>query len=274
MANIDPTNINTAFPSSNKNNNSQGFRDNFLAIQQALNEANVEIGILQSTPISINGVVNSTFPVYLGETNSPVVIQSQFLVSTDRVSLTFPGDGAVTLPVGDTNQRPVPGLGQIRYNTDFNYLEYYNGSDWFPIGSGSGGMGPTGPTGPSGIGSTGSTGPAGTGTTGPIGYTGPTGPTGNTGAPGVGTAGPTGYTGPTGPTGSGAKYTTTIGNGVSLNFTVTHGLNDTNIIVVVEEVSTGYFIFPDIQQTGVNTISIQFTTAPTTNQFSVLVVGV
>ena len=42
----------------------------------------------------------------------------------------FGGNSAVTLPIGDTGLRPViPDLGDIRYNTDINGIEFYNG-DW------------------------------------------------------------------------------------------------------------------------------------------------
>ena len=71
-----------------------------------------------------------------------------------------------------------------------------------------------------------------------------------------------------------SKYTATIGDGSSTTYTVTHNLNDANITVVIKEVSSGYLVFPDIQQTSNNAISVQFTTAPTTNQYSVLVIAV
>ena len=235
-SNIDPNKINVGFPVSNQDNDSQGFRDNFLAIQQNFSAANVEINTLQTTPISVTGPVYSTAPVTLGTT--PVVITTQFKFSTGNDVLTFPGDSAIKIPVGNTARRPFSQKGQIRYNTDFNYIEYYNGISWSPIGptgptgpastvtgptgpangptgpSGPIGMqgvpgpmgmpgipGPTGPSGPTGpTGESGATGPTGdtgpTGPTGPTGYTGPTGPTGYTGP-----TGPTGYTGPTGPTG-------------------------------------------------------------------------
>ena len=40
----------------------------------------------------------------------------------------------LTLPSGTTAQRPgSPSAGMLRYNTDINYLEFYNGSSWFPV---------------------------------------------------------------------------------------------------------------------------------------------
>ena len=114
--------------------------------------------------------------------------------------------------------------GHLFMDTDLGALYMWDGSTWYPAGTGA--IGPTGPTGPTGpIGPTGATGPTGptgpigatgptgaigpagptgpTGATGPIGPTGPTGPTGATGSIGpAGPTGPTGATGPTGPTGA------------------------------------------------------------------------
>ena len=205
MANINPTNINTAFPISNQDNNSQGFRDNFLAIQQALGAANVAIDSLQNTTLSIAGSVFSQIPATLGA--GPSTINVQFPVSSGNFSLVFPGDGAVILPVGGVAQRPNPAIGQIRFNSDFNYIEYFSGSNWFPVG-------PTGPTGPVST-ATGPTGPANgiTGVTGPTGPLGMQGPQGSMGMPGIpGPTGPAG--GPTGPAGDPSLITGPTGPGV------------------------------------------------------------
>jgi hypothetical protein len=40
---------------------------------------------------------------------------------------------AVRLTNGTTAQRPSAATGQIRYNTSFNFLEYYDGSNWVPV---------------------------------------------------------------------------------------------------------------------------------------------
>ena len=218
-SNIKINTIDTSFPVSNQDNSSQGFRDNFLAIQQALGVANVEISALKDTAIRVSGVVNT--PVFgLLSSGGIVNLNTQFAVSSGGTSLTFPGTGAVKLPVGGIADRPPGNAGLIRYNSDLNYIEYNNGSSWYPIGpTGPTGAtstvtgptgpanGPTGPTGPIGMqgvqgsmGMPGIPGPTGpTGVTGPTGYTGPTGVTGATGA--TGSTGPTGYTGPTGVTG-------------------------------------------------------------------------
>lgn len=215
---IDPNTINTQFPVANQDNDSQGFRDNFLAIQQNFAAANVAISGLQATTIGMTGPVYTPIPGNL-ETSS-VTLVTQFKESTGDFTLTFPGTSAIKIPVGNSSQRPAPALGQIRYNTDNNQIEYYNGVNWYPVGP-TGPIGPastvTGPTGPAN-GITGATGPLGPqgvpgqmgmpgipGPTGPTGDTGPTGPTGETGPTGAtgptGFTGPTGETGPTGPTG-------------------------------------------------------------------------
>ena len=49
-------------------------------------------------------------------------------------SLTVNDTGYIQLPAGSTAQRPgSPSTGMIRYNTDVNRLEQYNGSAWQPF---------------------------------------------------------------------------------------------------------------------------------------------
>jgi hypothetical protein len=217
-SNIDPNTINAQFPVEGQDNPSQGFRDNFSAIKNNFIAANLEISSLQATTIGMTGPVYTPIPGNLSA--GSVTLTTRFETSTGDTVLTFPGNSAVRIPYGTTDQRPVPAIGQIRYNTDTNQIEYYNSTNWYPIGPTGATGAPstiTGPTGPAG-GPTGSTGPMGpqglqglqgfpgipgpTGYTGPTGDTGPTGETGPTGATGpTGETGPTGYTGPTGPTG-------------------------------------------------------------------------
>ena len=227
---INPNTIDPNFPTADQNNNSQGFRDNFAAIQTAFGIANAEISSLQTTFIGATGVVNTLAPIQLTGPVSTLV--TQFAVSNATYVLTFPGTSAIQIPAGSTAQRPVvnigpSGYGQLRFNRDTNSLEIYGAGGWHNVNQGpTGTIGLTGPTGPLGgpsgpqgqrgipgpvgpmgmpgipgpTGPTGYTGPSGpsgpTGPTGYTGYTGPTGPTGNTGP-----TGPTGYTGPSGPTG-------------------------------------------------------------------------
>lgn len=49
----------------------------------------------------------------------------------DLNNVTITGNNADNLPRGSVSQRPSsPELGMIRFNTDFNEVEYYNGSKW------------------------------------------------------------------------------------------------------------------------------------------------
>lgn len=221
---IDPNSIDPTFPAAEQNNDSQGFRDNFAAIQTNFDRAAQEITAIQSTLIGATGPVYTPTPSQL---TGPVVnLVTAFRTSDADYTLTFPGTGAIKIPAGSTAQRPVAfvgpeGYGQIRFNRDTNALEIYAAGGWQNVNQGpTGSQGSTGPTGPLGgptgpQGDRGIPGPVGpmgmpgipgpTGPTGPTGLTGPSGPTGQTGPTGAtgatGPTGPTGETGPTGPTG-------------------------------------------------------------------------
>lgn len=52
-----------------------------------------------------------------------------------RITLGSAPAGA-TLPYGPENQRPTaPASGFFRYNTDRNFIEFYNGTAWLPVGT-------------------------------------------------------------------------------------------------------------------------------------------
>jgi hypothetical protein len=69
------------------------------------------------------------------------------------------------------------------------------------------------------------------------------------------------------------KYVTNIGDGALTSFTVTHGLNNQDVMTQVREVSTNTIVECEIQNNGVNTVVVSFASAPTTNQFRVVVQG-
>jgi hypothetical protein len=69
------------------------------------------------------------------------------------------------------------------------------------------------------------------------------------------------------------KYAVTIGDGAATAYTVTHNLNTTDITYSVKEIATGEIVFTNVTVTGVNTISVSFAVAPTTNQYRVVVIG-
>ena len=131
-----------------------------------------------------------------------------------------------------------------------------------PAGSG-GGVGPAGPTG-----ATGPTGPSGTagasGAKGPTGATGPTGPTGPEGA--------TGGTGGTGP--SGSAFFAEVGDGVNTEYLVEHKLGSQHVVTNVYE-STAPFaeVIPTVEITDSNHVTLRFLTAPSADQYVVVVVS-
>ena len=61
-------------------------------------------------------------------------------VYTDYISgqtgnvVTFLGTGALQVPIGGNTARPAsPASGQIRYNSDYNTVEFYNGTSWISV---------------------------------------------------------------------------------------------------------------------------------------------
>lgn len=70
-----------------------------------------------------------------------------------------------------------------------------------------------------------------------------------------------------------SSYATTIGNNSSTVFSVTHSLNTSSIIVAVRDIASGYTVYPDTAATSVNVASIEFASAPTTNQYGVKILG-
>ena len=227
-SNINPFVINTNVPVANSNNNSQQLRDNFAQISAQFATAADEISRLQTTTVRLDGVVESNTVVLTSDPSGTLVLTR--LKPTDLAySFDVPGSGALRVPVGNTAQRPTssplrPARGMIRYNTDSETLEYYQGNTWQGVGvtgaTGAAGDpgGPTGAqgmTGPSGAGPTGATGAAGTpGTAALTGATGPQGPEGATGEQGIpGTATNTGATGATGPAGPSGGPTGPAGSG-------------------------------------------------------------
>lgn len=70
------------------------------------------------------------------------------------------------------------------------------------------------------------------------------------------------------------KYAANIGDGSATAITVTHGLNTEDVTVQVREASgTKEFVLADVAVSGMNTVTITFDTAPTSNQYRVVVTG-
>lgn len=66
-------------------------------------------------------------------------------------------------------------------------------------------------------------------------------------------------------------YVANIGNGVATAYAITHNLNSTDVDVTVFRVSSGAQVIVDNVRTNANTVTLTFSTAPTTNQFRVLI---
>ena len=69
------------------------------------------------------------------------------------------------------------------------------------------------------------------------------------------------------------KYAVAIGDGSATSITVTHNLNNQDVMTQVREVSTNNIVEVDIQNNGVNTVVIGFAVAPASNSIRVVVQG-
>ena len=69
------------------------------------------------------------------------------------------------------------------------------------------------------------------------------------------------------------RYATNIGNTSATTFTITHNLNSLDVIVQVYTVSDGSEVMADVSRTGVNTVSVAVASAPSTDQYRVVVIG-
>ena len=74
--------------------------------------------------------------------------------------------------------------------------------------------------------------------------------------------------------GGGLSYTSNVGNNSANTFNITHALNTTTIIPAVRERSTGYYVYPDMKVTSPNNIVLEFVSAPTANQYFLILLGV
>lgn len=70
------------------------------------------------------------------------------------------------------------------------------------------------------------------------------------------------------------KYATNVGNGSSTSYVITHGLNTRDVVVSLYKNSSPYDeVITDVEHTSTTTITLYFTTAPTTDQYRVVVNG-
>jgi hypothetical protein len=70
------------------------------------------------------------------------------------------------------------------------------------------------------------------------------------------------------------KHSVAVGDGSNTSYTVTHNLGTRDVMVSVRETSSPYAkVEPDIAMTTTNTVTISFAVAPTSNQYTVTVIG-
>lgn len=70
------------------------------------------------------------------------------------------------------------------------------------------------------------------------------------------------------------KYSIRVGNGADTTYTVTHNLGTIDVVVQVFENGSPYAqVETDIEHTNSNTVTVKFATAPSTDQYRVIVVG-
>lgn len=73
--------------------------------------------------------------------------------------------------------------------------------------------------------------------------------------------------------GATTKYAASVGNGSDSTITVTHNLGTTDVVVSLYTASSGEVVFADVTHATTNTITLSFATAPTSNQYKVVVIG-
>lgn len=69
------------------------------------------------------------------------------------------------------------------------------------------------------------------------------------------------------------KYSQSIGNGSATSITVTHSLSNSNVLVMLRDVSSGAFVDTDISVTDSNNVALTFASAPASNSLQVVVLG-
>lgn len=66
-------------------------------------------------------------------------------------------------------------------------------------------------------------------------------------------------------------YSVSIGNAANATFALSHGLNTKDVVIEVYENATGESVITDVVRDTVNQVTVSFATAPTTNQYRVVI---
>lgn len=133
---IDPSGINAAYPVASLNQSSQGFRDNFKSIKNALVNAKTENTLILSTTISVSGdgidpytstsieLANGNIPLTLNLTSQGNVVPGTYDLRDTIISLNVNDKGVITglhtedpLPTFDTGN----GMEVVKTQDDPNY---------------------------------------------------------------------------------------------------------------------------------------------------------
>jgi hypothetical protein len=69
------------------------------------------------------------------------------------------------------------------------------------------------------------------------------------------------------------KVSKTVGNGVDTSFTVIHGFNTREVLIQVYDSSSYDTVIADTIRTDADTVTVQFSSAPSSNAFTVVVIG-
>jgi hypothetical protein len=69
------------------------------------------------------------------------------------------------------------------------------------------------------------------------------------------------------------KYAANVGDNSSTSITITHNLGTRDVQVTLYDASSYAEVMCDVTHATTNTITLAFSTAPTTNQYRVVVIG-
>lgn len=70
------------------------------------------------------------------------------------------------------------------------------------------------------------------------------------------------------------KYSATVGNGIATSFVVTHNLNSRDVVITIRETASPYAqVITDVEMTTLDTVTVKFASAPTSNQYTITIIG-